>query len=152
MEKAAYNCKVCGKGGVVSYDPTCPDLHLDAWLPQLSCNRCADFERAWLKRIEDVKTLAHSINPMRKPTPEQNENALMAIRTLMQDGCDSVSSYLGMQRSVDQELLNEATRNPDIAAGGLSFFRKKAFKQANWHRKTEHQHEFEIDRDPTTTT
>lgn len=143
MEKAAYNCKVCGKAGVVEYDPTCPDLHLGAWLPQLSCNRCADFERAWLRRIEAIETISHSVHPSRRPTPELMEKALQALRTLVQSGCDAVSDYLRMQRSADRELLDEVTRNPTIAAGALFFFRKKAFKQSGWHRKTEHQHEFE---------
>ena len=125
LTKILYNCKICGKQGMSSYDPVCPIKDFNAWKSMLTCNSCYDFRHEFNKVGSAVAKQAYSLVLSRQTMDNDMEGKIKpVIDMLTKKICSLVCNHYRVTNVWDESFADQILEKPDKAWFFLNFYRR----------------------------
>ncbi len=128
MKNFAYNCKFCGRPGIVQADEAGLGMFsIEKWLPRICCNRCGEFmdqkrkcEQAILQVCRIIETCR--INLAEEKRKGVETRAKMNLESYTKKYASVVCNYYRVTNVWEQQFADMIFKKPTKAATALAVY------------------------------
>jgi len=127
--KATFNCKLCGKPGITSFDRDTPEEYFNMLLPMVTHNACydrvTDFRKAGDRLVAAAVSLSR-FNASRKAAgSEDAQTVAKSLGGLARRYCEAFAAYHSTPLVWDADFADIIRERPDMIGRILADYRKR---------------------------